>query len=128
MAYRTARRKSSLLTRRGNVSNNSASANVVAGDGSAVFNPSVSLGDVKEVTSKDYVVAYDSEGNSMGEPMKIASFAGWNVYDKSVTGQEAKFVGICNKGNTTLEIMLKVRNYVTQGKILTGVTATAADG
>ena len=127
MAYRTARRKSSLLTRRGNVSNNSASANVVAGDGSAVFNPSVSLGDVKEVTSKDYVVAYDSEGNSMGEPMKIASFAGWNVYDKSVTGQEAKFVGICNKGNTTLEIMLKVRNYVKQGKILTGVTATAAD-
>tara|TARA_R100000808_G_scaffold3391_1_gene12115 strand:- start:1124 stop:2731 length:1608 start_codon:yes stop_codon:yes gene_type:complete len=104
---------------------NTASCNATIKD--VNFNPSVSLGDIKEVTSKDFTVSYDAEGNSLGEPMKIASFGGLGVFDKSTISQDAKFIGICNKGDSSLELMMKVRNYVKQGKILTGVTATAAD-
>ena len=114
--------------RRSNKTNgNTARCTVSAGDGSVAFSPSFNLGNIKETSSKDFTVSYDAEGNSLGEPMKIASFGGFGTFDKSTVSQDGKFVGLCNKSNTSLEIMMKVRNYVKKGKILTGVTATAAD-
>jgi len=127
MAYNSSRK--SIAARRGTNrgSKNVASCSVSAGDGSVSFDPQFSLGISTETTSKDFTVLYEQAGNSLAEPQKIASFGGLNSYAKEQQSEDAKFLGICNKGNTSLEIMLKVRNYVKQGKILTGVTATAAD-
>jgi hypothetical protein len=129
MAYsRVSNRRSSLAARRGTGNGaNTASVFVSTGDGSTVFSPSYSIGDVKEVVSNDYTVKYDHEGNSLGEPQKIASFGGLDTSGKEQQSEDAKFLGICNKGNTSVEIMIKVRNYVKQGLAITGVTATAAD-
>ena len=115
MAYtRSSSRKQAIAARRGVVNGgtkNVASSFVSAADKEGAFNPSYSLGEVSEVTSKDFNVLYEQAGNSMGEPQKIATFGGKNAYGLTQQSEDAKFVGLCNKGNSTLEIMLKVRNY-----------------
>ena len=128
MAY-SRNRNASLGIRRGakSTTRNTASCTVNAVDSNGGFSPSYPLGDTTEVTSKDYTVLYEQAGNSMGEPQKIATFGGKNSYAKDIQSEDAKFLGICNKGNTSLEIMLKVRNYRRQGKSLTGVTSNTAD-
>ena len=131
MAYtRSSSRKQAIAARRGVVNGgtkNVASSFVSAADKEGAFNPSYSLGEVSEVTSKDFNVLYEQAGNSMGEPQKIATFGGKNAYGLTQQSEDAKFVGLCNKGNSTLEIMLKVRNYRRQGKLLTDVTSNTAD-
>ena len=88
--------------RRSNKTNgNTARCTVSAGDGSVAFSPSFNLGNIKETSSKDFTVSYDAEANSLGEPMKIASFGGFGTFDKSTVSQDGKFVGLCNKSNTS---------------------------
>ena len=89
------------------------SANISAGTGSdtKTFAPTYLIPKISEATSAEYIVGYDNAANSEGEPQLIKEFRGQGNKGLGVADADAKVLGLCNTGNTVLEIMMRMMTY-----------------
>ena len=94
------------------------------GSGAKAFNPTYSFTGTTEVDSSEFVVKANHGGDSKGRPMLIQNFSGQGQSSTATSMENAQFLGICNTGQTVLEIFLEVINL----KTLATTVACSASG
>ena len=112
MAY-TSRGSSAALRGGRNQASVKVSANT--GTGAKVFSPAYPFSKTSEIDAREFVVKSEHGSGTDGEPMKIQNFSGSGGKGLASSMENGQFVGICNTGQTMLEILIQVQSYMTVG-------------